>query len=401
MARLYLLYLAVLFGPLSGSAVITLISAFTIDFNVDLTTASLAITVYTIPFGLMQLFSGAIADAFSKKKTLVIGLAMFGLSTIIVGLSPNIEFLFLSRFIQGLFGAFQIPVIIGIIGDSVSEKRGEAFGKLAVFTNLGLAAGPLLAGILDLFFSWRIFFISLGIFGMISALALFLSFDYSEAFIVLSEPFRIKARRTFVYLFRVMASTKVELFAIATMIGFVGLVSTYVFVTTLLIDNGYDQAWASLPVTLAGVVGMFLGTSSGRFVDRFGRLTVIYFGFIIGIIAEILMIALLKINSIEILFSALLMMIIIGVGNVFLQASANTIAAEIIPDLKATVASYTGVLRFLGFAFLPALSPLYIEFGFSGLMLFSIILILIGMVALIPFKYIPSPKTYLKTGRTF
>ncbi|OLS27077.1 MAG: Antiseptic resistance protein [Candidatus Heimdallarchaeota archaeon LC_3] len=386
MARLYLLYIAVLFGPLSGSAVITLIRPFTETFQVDLFTASLAITVYTIPFGLTQLFSGPIADAFSKKYTLITGLALFGFTTILVALSPTIEVLFVTRFIQGMFGAFQIPVIIAIIGESNDKNRGEAFGKLSVFINLGLAVGPFIAGLFESFFSWRDFFILLGLFGILTSISLVFLFDYEETQKNKTDTFRMKSRRTLSFLYTVISNVQVQIFAVATMIGFIGMVTTYVFVTTFLIDNGYDQAIASIPVTMAGIVGIFFGTSSGKSVDKFGRKTILFLGMFVAIFAEISLILLLEIDIFDLFISSVILMLIIGLANVFVSASANTIATEIIPDLKATVASYAGVLRFLGFALIPFFSPIYLLYGFNSLMLFSVFLIITGILLIIPLR---------------
>ncbi|MHA1989900.1 MAG: MFS transporter [Candidatus Hodarchaeales archaeon] len=383
MTKLIFLYIAVIFGPLSGSAVISLIDPFRETFNVDLGMAVLVITVYTLPFAFTQLFSGAIADAFSKKKTLVIGLALYGILTIFVGFSPTIEFLFLTRFLQGIFGAFQIPIIIGIIGESTEEKRGQAFGLLAVFVNIGLAFGPLLAGVLESFFSWRIFFYILGIMGTCTAIIIHFFFDYEEKKIFLSDSFRSKTTNILKFMFRVMRNRQVQIFAISTTVAFTGMVNTYIYVTTYMKDNAYSQIIASIPVTMAGVVGIFIGFYSGKSVDKFGSKNILYFGLIISIIAEGLIIFILEANIVSIFISMVFLMILIGLANVFLQASANTIATEIDPDLKATVASYAGVLRFIGFALIPFFTPIY-EHGFGTLMIFSIILIVIGMFLLKP-----------------
>ena len=58
MKNQFLLWFAVLYAPLSGSAVLTLLATFSETFNTPLETASLVVAFYSIPFALFQLLSG-------------------------------------------------------------------------------------------------------------------------------------------------------------------------------------------------------------------------------------------------------------------------------------------------------------------------------------------------------
>ncbi|MHA2363532.1 MAG: MFS transporter [Candidatus Hodarchaeales archaeon] len=384
MSKNTLLLIAVLYGPLSGSAVVSLLRVFSNTYNISIETASLVIPLYTIPFAVMQLFSGAIADAFSRKKALIFGLVFFGLSSILIAFSPTIEFLLMARFIQGLFASFQIPIVIAIIGDTEDSQRGRAFGILSVFINLGLALGPLLAGLLEVYISWKIFFGLLGISAICNAILLQVFFDYKSPNIDTSK--FDSFRTSFSYLKQAGTNSQVWLFSLAGMFGFAGLVATYIYLPTYIVDLEYTQDIAGFIISVSGLVGMFFGPISGKSVDNIGRKQVILFGFSIVLIAE-LGFGLIFVNvNPPVLMLAVIFMGLIGIGNAFSQAANNTMATEIIPELRATVASFSAAFRFMAFAALSFLFPIYITYGFEAIMFISIGCIIIGSILFLPFQ---------------
>ncbi len=90
--------------------------------------------------------------------------ALFGLGSAIVMLSPSFAILLLGRAIQG-FGAGGIfPVASAVIGDTFPpEKRGGALGLIGAVFGLAFIVGPIVGGLL-LLLSWHwIFAINLPI----------------------------------------------------------------------------------------------------------------------------------------------------------------------------------------------------------------------------------------------
>jgi len=56
---------------MGGIGIITLIPVMADEWSIEFATASLAITFYMIPFVMVQLFSGSIAQLFDVRKTLL------------------------------------------------------------------------------------------------------------------------------------------------------------------------------------------------------------------------------------------------------------------------------------------------------------------------------------------
>ena len=104
---------------MGGIGIVTLIPVLAATWSVDFATASLAITFYMIPFVVIQLFSGAVAQLFDARKTLMFGFAVYALGAVLCGFSPSLWFLMACRAIQGIGAAFLVPIVMALIGELV------------------------------------------------------------------------------------------------------------------------------------------------------------------------------------------------------------------------------------------------------------------------------------------
>ena len=86
---------------------------------------------------------------------LIIGLGIFALSS-------NIEFLLISRFIQGLNIAILNICVYMIIILGISENKvGQALGIVSSAGYVGMLISPTISGLITQFFGWRLVFIVL------------------------------------------------------------------------------------------------------------------------------------------------------------------------------------------------------------------------------------------------
>ncbi len=99
-------------------------------------------TIFQVPFGLMS-------DKIGRKKTLLIGLLIFILGSVVAALSTDIYTLMLGRFLQGA-GAIG-SVVTAMISDLVKEEtRAHAMaimgGTIALSFAVAMVVGPLVGG---------------------------------------------------------------------------------------------------------------------------------------------------------------------------------------------------------------------------------------------------------------
>lgn len=115
------------------------------------------ITAYAITFGGFLLLGGRAADLFGQRKILLIGLAGFTLTSLLIGLASSPVEIIAFRALQGLTAALMSPSALAIVLTTFREgpARNKAFGIWATVASGGAAAGLLLGGILTEYLNWR------------------------------------------------------------------------------------------------------------------------------------------------------------------------------------------------------------------------------------------------------
>lgn len=128
--------------------------------------ATIILTAYLTPYGLLQPVCGAIGDAVGRVRLLCIIVAGLAASTVLCAAAPTLEALVVARIVTGCFAAGIISVNQSLVGSVVSEEdRQGAVGLLmgVTFTGQGLSAG--LGGFICDLVGWRAAFICFGLLG--------------------------------------------------------------------------------------------------------------------------------------------------------------------------------------------------------------------------------------------
>lgn len=133
----------------------------TLDFHLDALEQGLIITSILIGAVVGSVVSGWVGTALGRRRTLLIGAALFLLSGLAMAFAPGYAFLLGARFLAGLaVGAMEatVPTFLSELAPTRSR------GRLATNNQLMIAIGILVAGVINLFFSqdlsWRV---SLGV----------------------------------------------------------------------------------------------------------------------------------------------------------------------------------------------------------------------------------------------
>lgn len=102
---------------------------------------------------------GILADRYGRRRVLTACLAIFGVFGGLAAISPSFEVLLLARFLQGVGSAGLINLAVVLIGDHWSGvERTRLVGRNASVLTVGLAALPLLSGIITEAAGWRVTF---------------------------------------------------------------------------------------------------------------------------------------------------------------------------------------------------------------------------------------------------
>jgi EmrB/QacA subfamily drug resistance transporter len=144
---------------IDGSVVNVALPALASDLNASAADIAWSINAYLLPLGALTLFGGAVGDRFGRRRSFLMGLAVFIAASVLCALAPSVMWLLLARALQGIGAACLLPNSLAILGAAFEgEARGRAIGTWAAVGAIAGAIGPLLGGWLVDAVSWRAIF---------------------------------------------------------------------------------------------------------------------------------------------------------------------------------------------------------------------------------------------------
>jgi len=233
------------------------------EFGAGLFILGILANIAGFAFGLTSLPAGFLADRIGERRLLMLFCLGSGIASIAVALSPNIYVLGVALAVLGMALGIYHPVGSAFIAKATT-RRGIAFGYIGVGGNLGVALGPVLAGVIASPLGWRAPYLIFAIPVLLMAVLLY-SFSRAEIPTVSEIPVKMEAGKTNL---RLIILPLALIFLSAVMNGFVyrGLVtflplylSQQLHFTFL---NWDSMALAGSFTTVAlifGVIGQLLG----------------------------------------------------------------------------------------------------------------------------------------------
>jgi EmrB/QacA subfamily drug resistance transporter len=115
---------------------------------------------YLLTLSALLILAGALNDYYGRRRMFTLGLAGFGLTSVLCGLAPSMESLIVFRILQGTAGAMLVPGSLALItAGFTGEERGRAFGIWAGASGATTILGPVVGGLLVDTISWRAVFL--------------------------------------------------------------------------------------------------------------------------------------------------------------------------------------------------------------------------------------------------
>lgn len=150
-------FMAALDNGIISAALTTINSSFDVSPN----WGAWGITLYTLGLAISVPIIGKLSDRYGRKKLFILEIALFGLGSLLVALSPNFSFYLVARFLQALGGGGIF--IIGsshVLSTMEPEKQGKALGMLGGMNGIAAVLGPNIGSmLLDLTGNWHFLFL--------------------------------------------------------------------------------------------------------------------------------------------------------------------------------------------------------------------------------------------------
>ncbi len=216
----------------------------------------LTISLFTLGFGLSQLFYGPLSDRYGRRLVLLFGFLIFIFGSSLAYKVSSITELDLARFIMGCGAGVGVVISRAIARDLFKDNAlAKVCATQTLVLTLGLFAAPLLGGYLLTWFGWRSDFIVLIVLGFV-CLGLFL-------FYLPETNKQTKANRSLLVNVKhyglLVADRHFMLYACVVGLSFSGLVAylqlgTFIFQQHFLM-SAKDYGWLTLFIVAAYIIG--------------------------------------------------------------------------------------------------------------------------------------------------
>jgi MFS transporter, DHA2 family, methylenomycin A resistance protein len=144
------------------------------DFDGSTAEVQWVIGAYLLSLASLMAGAGRLADLFGRRRLFLLGIAVFGVSSLACAVAPSELALIVARLVQGAGAALTQPLALANATAIMSpERRGWAIGVLASAGTTCLMVGPLLGGILVETVGWRwVFMLNVPVVVLAAGLAL-------------------------------------------------------------------------------------------------------------------------------------------------------------------------------------------------------------------------------------
>lgn len=337
--RIAAVYIGAALGPLGGGVVAPVLPQIGESLGVSAHSAALSLTVYLVPFAVLQLVSGTLGERWGRRNTVLAAYLLYLIASLGCALAPDLTVLLVMRGLQGLANAFTSPLLLAGLADMVPSSRlSRSVGLVASCQAAGQSFAPLIGGFAALV-SWR------WAFGAVAV---------ASALLALAPPPGAARPGAESPRWRPLLSTRMGLLSAAALASYLGATSLAFLVALYAEDHlRLRPELTGLALLGFGLAGL-LGAVWGRLLDRLGArwcgavASVVTAGFVacVGLIHAPWLLALCWTAA--------------GAGASMLTVALQNLTLRAVPGNRGGALSAVSAFRFTGSALAPvAWLPLY------------------------------------------
>ena len=347
-----------MFIAMSGiGLVIPIMPAYLDTFSVAGQALGTLIATFALAQFLFSPLSGQLSDKYGRKKLIILGLIVFGLSQLAFGLASHLWILYVARFFSGLGAAFLIPPMMAFVADITTfDERGKGMGLLGASMSLGFMIGPGIGGFLAEVSIQFPFYIATAV----ALIAAFISFVVLPNVVPTIQTADEKSENL---LQQMKRSTYTPYFVmLLVMFIFAFGLSNFQSTIALYADKkfGFTPKEIAILITIGGFVGVVVQTFViNKLFKRFGEMKVILVNLLVSAGA---MISILFVSS---FWAILLVSAVFFTAASLLRPAINTLISKLAGDQQGFAAGMNNAYMSLGNMIGPALAGILFDINMS------------------------------------
>ncbi len=338
------------------------------EFEVGYNAMALTISNYLLFTAGIQLIAGPAADRYGRRPVVLIGLLIFGLSSMGCAFAQSYETFFLWRALQGAVataGVLSRAIVVDIFPP---QSSASVLGYISVGMSVAPILGPMMGGIMGETLGWRASFYVYTICALGLVLQVF--FRLPETASGRQKPMNAFVRSYF-------ALCRSALFWAYSMVMACGIGGFFVFVTGIPLlaagEFGANEATTGIligSITCGFLFGSFL---SGRMSLSHSLDRMILYGRGFGTCGLVISFTLLLLGHKD-LSVVLLGALSVGIGNGLATPSASAAVMNVRPELSGSASGLSGCLIVVIGALVTLLTGIFVQIQTTSLMLIGLML---------------------------
>lgn len=357
---------------------------FTHEFGIGAATSSLALSVSTGSLAVSMLLVGTLSESIGRKPVMVVSLILTSILALLITLTHGFLSLLGLRLIQGIVLAGLPAVAMAYLGEEIEPRSLSAAMGLYIAGNaVGGMTGRIFTASMTTVLPWRV------VMGVIGTGCILLSL-YFLARLPSSRNFRarpLNVRALFALLLQQLRNPSLlYLYAIA-FVAMGGFVTTYNYITFRLLAAPYNLSRALVAwIFIIYLFGSYCSALAGRMAGRHGRARVL----LVSLIAMVVGAGLTLIPSLAGIVSGIVLL----TGGFY---GTHSVASGWVPA-RATAARGQASAVYLFSYYLgssvcgTAGGLFWTRFGWPGVVVFIVGLVLIGFLVLLQLARLPDPS---------
>ena len=372
-------------GPLATDMYLPAFPQITRDLGASEAQIGLTLTAIMLGLAAGQLVIGPMSDAWGRRRPLLVGVAMFTVTSVLCVFVPNVTAFVALRFVQGVAGAAGAVIARAVVRDMFQgDDAVRFFSRLALVMMLAPLLAPLVGAQLLLVGPWQL---SFWVLAVMAALSFVLVLFWLPESLPASER---RAQGP-----RVLAATVISLVRDRRFVAPVlslglsfGMLFTYVSAFSFVSQNEFGVSpqtygWLFAVNALASMVGT---QGNGLLVGRVDTKRRLLMGLLVALVAVLTLLVLALAGVAQLwMVSSLLALMMLGVGFIMPNATVSALDGQPVA-VAGTASALMGSLQFALGGAIAALAGMTPS-GEASLVSMSVVMASVAVLSVLSFVW--------------